>query len=167
MALEIREAGQRFGISILIPEAFTQNNLDPMYPPNDCLDPNLPSLGVLGGSVAGLYGDLLVGKADASHRPVGLFIEDATGPGLVGNPPAGSGILVYVKGMGTYEVDVFETRSVDRTTELVYVAGDSLYVSSRGFLTKEPTSGYQTEVLGVVVKAPVASNPVMVLDLRI
>lgn len=167
MGLEIRVAGERFGYSDLIPEAFTQDNLDDCFVPNDVLDPETTPKGVLGGSVAGLYGDLRVGKADETHRPVGLFLEGAQNVSFVSNSAAGSGKLTYMKGGGSYEVDIYETRNAANSEDLVYVAGDSLYTSARGFLTQEPGPGWMSGVIAVVIKAPSASQPTMWLDLRI
>lgn len=167
MGLQPRIAGERFGLSDLIQEGFTQDNLDSVYPPNDTLDPENTPKGCLPGSVAGIYGDLLVGKADDTHRPVGLFLEGASNVGFTGNTAAGSGKLTFYKNGGSYEIDIYETRNASNSDDLVYRAGDSLYTSSRGFLTQEAGPGWMSEELAVVTKAPSAADPVMWIDLRI
>lgn len=167
MGLEPRIPGERFGLADLVPEGFTQDNLDPRWVPNDTLDPETVQKGVLGGSVAGIYGDLLVGRADDAHRSVGLFQGDAQGISFVGNSAAGSGKLAYFKNGGSYEIDIYETRNATDTDDLVYIAGDSLFTSARGFLTREPGPGWMNEVLALVIKAPTAADPVMWIDLRI
>jgi len=167
VGLQIRHAGTRFGEADLIAEAFTQDNLDQLWVPNDTLDPEKTLKGVLGGSVAGLYGNLIVGRADNDHRAVGLFYGDAQGIPYVGNSAAGSGKLTYMKDGGSYEVDIYETRNASDTEDLIYIPGDSLFTSARGFLTREPGPGWMAEVLAVVTKAPSPSDPVMWLDLRI
>lgn len=166
MGFETRIAGQRFGNALLISEAFEYDNQSAEFPPCDALDDSTPK-GVLAGTVAGLYGDLLVGRADQDHRAVGLFVENAQNIDYRGHSPLGSGKLTYMKGMGSYEIDVYETRNAGNSEDLVYVAGDSLYTSARGFLTKEQGPGWQAEVLGVVAKAPTAADPIMWVDLRI
>lgn len=167
MGLEIRIAGERFGFADLVPEAFTQDNLSDCFVPNDTLDPETTPKGVLGGSVAGLYGNLLVGKADETHRPVGLFLKDARTIEFIGNSAAGSGKLTYLKNGGSYEVDIYETQCADGSQALIYAPGDSLFSSARGFLSKEPGPGWSEEELALVIKAPTAADPVMWIDLRI
>lgn len=167
MGLQIRIAGERCGLAELVPEGFTQDNLDPQFPPCDALDPETVPKGVLGGSVAGLYGNLLVGRGDATHRAVGLFERDARGDNLVGNSAAGSGKLTYMKGHGSYEIDIYETRTWTDSEDLIYLPGDSLFISMRGFLTRESGPEWCEEVIAVVIKAPTAADPVMWIDLRI
>lgn len=161
MGLEIRCAGIRFGLASLVPEAFTQDNLDPRWSPNDTLDPEITPKGVLGGSVAGVYGDLLVGRADETHRPVGLYEMNAQGINYVGNSAAGSGKLTFMTSGGCYEVDVYETRNATGATDLIYTAGDSLYTSARGFLTNEPGPGWMSREIAAVFKAPSPAEPTM------
>lgn len=167
MGIEVRIEGNRFGIMDLVEDAFTQDNLDHMFPPNDTLNEETTPKGVLGGSVAGLHGDLLAGKADATHRPIGLFLVDAQDFDFVGTSAAGSGKLTVLQGMGIYEVDIYETRNCANSQDLVYSAGDNLFSSERGFLTTEPGAGFLCELIAVCVKAPTTADSTMWLALRI
>ena len=117
--------------------------------------------GVLGGSVAGITGDFEVGPATADSIPVGLFVNDATPNVYDNNAALASGKIAVIRQMATVEVDVYETK--DGETDLTYVAGDKLYASANGLLTK--VEG--TELVGICIKAPTGTDPFMGVDLRV
>ena len=66
-------------------------------------------IGVLGGSVATLKGDYLVGQCTQLLRPIGLFSGDAIPDNFMNAPAVASNKIGVAKAGGEYEVDVFET----------------------------------------------------------
>ena len=157
MALRIQYVGHRNSLFSLEEAAFTQDNL-PSGRTNDTLSASLPK-GVLGGSVAGLKGDLLVGACARDERPLGLFINNAAGNPFENTPAVASEKGPFVHCLGACQVDVYETHADDGAGAPLadYAAGDLLYSSANGLLTKE--EGVDQIAVGVVVKAPTASDP--------
>jgi hypothetical protein len=156
MALRIQYVGHRNTLFSLEEAAFTQDNL-PAGRTNDTLSASMPK-GVLGGSVAGLKGDLLVGACARADRPLGLFINNAAGNPFENTPAVASEKGPFVHCLGACQVDVYETHDDDgEGAALEYEAGDLLYSSANGLLTKESSVGQAA--VGVVVKAPSASDP--------
>jgi len=158
MALRIQYVGHRNSLFSLEEDAFTKvNSLGGDYT-NDTLSASMPN-GVLGGSVAGLKDDLLVGACDRSDRPLGLFINNAAGNPFENTPAVASEKGPFVHCLGACQVDVYETHTNDGDGAALaaYAAGDLLYSSANGLLTKE--KGASTVEVGVVVKAPTASDP--------
>ena len=126
--------------------------------------------GVLGGSVAFIVGDMTVGGAPYSDsfnsedmkfcRPVGLFINDAVGNAFENTPGVASGKAPYIRG-GTVGVKIYETHGYlyDGTDEeLVYRAGDKLYASINGLLTKEYRDSYEYAYFDVTGEGVPDSN---------
>lgn len=208
MALEIFYPGHRNSFGVLTEDAFTQSN--PSSPNADTantsatLDNQTNATGVLGGSVAFTRPDVgnnfiggpgydsgsAVTEAGA-NRPLGLFINDSVGNAFENTPGIASGKGPYVSGMGTYQVDLYETVAINSGTltdgtgvsadaTLVYTAGLLLYASENGFLTSVPEDAYEVvhgaatvgtdpgpTVIGVVLQAPTATSATMVVDLRV
>lgn len=125
---------------------------------------NYTPKGVLGGSVAGIVGDYEVGAATTTTVPVGLFVNNATPNVYDNNAALASGKIAVIRQMATVEVDVYETKDAN-SKNLVYVAGDLLYASANGLLTKEDSGSQQ--VVGVCIKAPTGTDPFMGVDLRV
>jgi hypothetical protein len=131
---------------------------------------DVQKLGVLAGSVAAVSGSGVIGAASGPTAAiVGLFVNDAAGNAYESTSAAASGKGVYVHGMGTYEVGVYETHNPAGDAALSYTAGALLYCSQNGFLTVaggvSSTTG--AVVMGVVTKAPTASDPVLRFNLRV
>jgi hypothetical protein len=68
-------------------------------------------------------------------RPVGLFVNDAAGAAFENSPAVASGKVTVMRAMASVEVDVYETRNLNDTADLLYNVGDLLYSSAQGFLT--------------------------------
>jgi len=94
--------------------------------------------GALGGHVVVHSGSYEVGvMTDPDAAPIGLFINDAAGSPFENTPAVGSGKSPFVSGSGSVcEVDIFETYDA-AGNPLVYAAGNLLYGSANGLLTKE------------------------------
>lgn len=155
MALKIQYVGHRNSQFSLEAAAFTLDNF-PAGRVNSTLNANLPK-GILGGSVAGLKGDLLVGACTTATRPLGLFINNAAGNPYENTPAVASEKGPFVNALGSVMVDVYETVT-STNAPIAYAAGALLYSSAFGLLTTENVTGSQVPV-GLVVKAPSANDP--------
>jgi len=153
-------------------------------------------VGVLGGSVAftrpdagnNLHGGpVLSGDGNpataanynAGFRPLGLYLNDAVGNAFENTPGTASGRAPYVCGVGScVGVSLYETKQqIGGTAAVTYAAGDKLYASVNGLLTKNiadafernKTGGADTDVtlMGIVKAAPDSTNPLLVVDLRV
>lgn len=158
----------------------------------------ITKVGVLGGSVAFTrpqVGNNLTGGPSttagpaflAGIRPLGIFINDAVGNAYENTPGPASGRGPYVHGTGTvigvilYETMILQALGPGALADpLTYAAGDLLYASANGLLTKQPDDSYEqlqsgvlfatmptTTVMGVVLAAPDATNPLLVLSMRV
>lgn len=165
MALKILNRGNNNTYADLVEEAFTQINYLEGTTVNDTLDATSPR-GVLGGSLAGIHGAGLVGKADADHRVVGWFVNNAEGDPFDNAPAVASNKGVFIRQLPMIQIDVYETHLQDGTDELTYAAGDLLYTSTNGFATNEaPDVGNDVDstVVGIVLDVPTAENPFMTI----
>lgn len=154
MALKILYVGHRNTLGVLDEDAFTKVNFVDGTTRNSRLSVDT-NRGVLGGSVAVVKGEGIVGGPTApsalpydpttdgaSEQPLGVFINDAAGNAFESTSAAGSGRGVYLSGLGTYAVDVYETNQrnssgVHTATTMTYAAGDRLYMDCfSGLLTK-------------------------------
>jgi len=157
MALRILYVGHRNTLFSLEAAAFTfDSNPAGRTMTNATLNAQTPK-GVLGGTVAALKGTLLVGAADAQNAtvPMGLFINNAAGNPFENTPAVASEKGPFVCNLGVAYVDVYETKDTDGN-DLTYAAGNPLYSSAYGLLTKQRT-GTQAQV-GYVIKPPVAGS---------
>jgi len=94
-------------------------------------------LGVLGGSVAAINNDgTYKACVAAGDQAMGLFGIDAAGEPFESNRPKDHGKITLISG-GFHGVDIYETRNEADSSDLAYAAGDLLYCSARGLLTKD------------------------------
>lgn len=159
--------------------------------------------GILGGSVAVIKGSFLAGPPTPefgaanqpvpSERPLGVFINDASGRPFESVSAAGSGKAVFLDGDGSYmDLAIYETNARDPVTGLhtatllVYAPGDRLFVDTQsGLLTNvlpidtTPNSfdspafnrtlvknGIIPEVVGQVIRPPVSNGFMLIKWLR-
>lgn len=151
----------------------------------------ITKVGVLGGSVAftrpgsnNLVGGVGHTTPNANPsgivgtRPLGLFLNDALGNAYENTPGVASGKGPYVHGSGTVVgVNVYETQNlISGSAALTWAVGDLCYASVNGFLTNVLADSYEAEwasgsptptVMGVVVAIPDATNPWLVVNLRV
>ena len=81
------------------------------------------------------------------------------------SPSVASGKVAIIKGQGSVEVDVYETRNAADTADITYAEGDLLYCSAQGLLTNEVSA--EGTVIGLCTKAPTTASPTLGLDERI
>lgn len=131
-------------------------------------------VGCLAGSVAAVHGNAVLGAGNGPQDAVvGLFVNDLAGNAYESSSAAASGKGVYVHNMGTYEVGVFETHSAINPNVDIwasYVPGAFLYCSANGLLTTAAglaNPGAGDVVMGIITKAPTASDPIMRFNLRV
>lgn len=153
---------------------------------SDTLAGQINEKGLLGGAVVftrpDVGNDVLGGAPDGvtvlpaqgGWRPLGLAINDAVGNPFENTPGVASGRAPYTSGLGTYAVDIYETKNLVTAAAISYAPGDLLYASVNGLLTNrsadslEASFGLTPTVVGVVKQAPVpGSVSEMVLDQRI
>ena len=172
--LRILYLGIRNSIEELEDAAFTKSNRvgNAQLAANTTLA-DVEKLGVLAGSVCAAKGEGVVGAGASDDDAVlGLFVNDAAGNAYESSSAAASGKGVYVHGMGTYEVGIYETHDSAGSASIMasYVAGKKLYCSQNGLLTVEEglaaVADADSVVIGVITKAPTAADPVMRLNMR-
>ncbi len=171
MALRILFPGDRNSLSTLAPGAFTRQNYGAAGMTSSRITADTPD-GALAGMVAeysGNYEVQISAITGTVTKPVGIFVNDAAGSPFENTPAVASGKLSYMRSMGSYETDIYET--FDDATGLValnYTAGDKLFVSKNGLLTNDAAVAAATlTVVGRVSKAPSATDPWMGFDLLI
>jgi hypothetical protein len=174
--LRILYLGIRNSVEQLDDAAFTKSNRvgNAQLVANTTLA-DVEKLGVLAGSVCVATGEGVVGAGSASTQQVlGLFVNDAAGNAYESTSAAASGKGVYVHGMGTYEVGIYETHNEAGNASILanYTFGKALYCSKNGLLTvAEGLAGGSAPsgavVVGVITKAPTASDPVMRVNLKV
>ena len=163
MALELLIRGYASSIPVLADVCFTKDNLGDGT--NTTMSVNTPR-GILGGSVASVGGDYVAVPGTRALSPIGLFMNDAAGSAFENSPAIASGKVAVMRGMASVEVNVFETQTAaDHAVALVYNAGDKLYCSDNGLLTKEAST--DGTVIGIVTKVPTTVSPTLGLDMRI
>ena len=135
--LKIHYAAFRDTLPVLKTADFTRTNVKYTAGAPAPLGADYPD-GQLGGHVVVHTGSYEVGvMTDPDAAPIGLFINDAAGSPFENTPAVGSGKSPFVSGSGSVcEVDIFETFD-SAGGALVYAAGDLLYGSANGLLTKE------------------------------
>jgi hypothetical protein len=135
-------------------------------------------LGILAGSVVAVAGNLSIGPCagDSSttfDMAVGIAVNNAVGNPYESSSAVASGKAVYAHGTGTvFNTDIYETKATDGTANLSYTAGDKLYASRNGLLTKitglDNTNLTYSTLIGICLKAPTpGSDPYMAVQLRI
>jgi hypothetical protein len=144
----------------------TQNNYSSAQQlANTRLSANTPK-GILAGSIVKASSTAgAVVACDASSRPLGVAINNAVGYPFESSSGVASGKCPYLCGSGTvFSTDLYETAEVGGgALSIQYAAGVSLYSSVNGLLTTVAAS--PATVVGVVLIAPSASDPFMVVQL--
>ena len=118
--------------------------------------------GVLGGTVAMLSDDYEVAPATGADGTVavGLFVNDANGNPFDNAPAVASNKIALACKLASVEVDIY---AADITTQIS--VGAKLYSDADGYLTAVESANEQ--VIGIVTKAPTASDPLLGLELSI
>jgi hypothetical protein len=166
MALRIKYRGHSNTLASLETAAYTRANFGnmPGGRTSTTITADTPD-GELGGMVAKVTGDYEVGIFDGQGQPAGLFVNDAVGSAYENTPAVASGKSPYMMSMGSYEINVYETELENGNPfGAPYAAGDKLYASNFGLVTKENTG---SGVIGYVTKAPSTNDPWMGLNLLI
>jgi hypothetical protein len=162
MALRILFPGDRNSLSTLAPGAFTRQNYGAAGATSSRITADTPD-GVLAGMVA-MYSDNYEVDISSDHTAVGIFLNDAAGSPFENTPAVASGKVTVMRSMGSFETDIYETRTEADDSDVSYNAGDLLYVSDFGLLTTELTG---SNVVGRVSKAPTGTDPWLGFDLYI
>jgi len=171
-ALRILYVGVRNSEGILTDDAFTQTNPPIVTTPVTTISDNVDTstFGVLSGSVAftrpdqgsNYIGGNVEGLANPNHellvRPLGLFINTASGNAYENQPGPASGKGPYVSSQGTYGDALFETQALAAVgalaqgADLTYVNGMSLAASRNGYLctTWDVVNGASLDVAGIM-----------------
>jgi len=164
MGLRILYPGDRNALSTLAPGAFTRQNFGAAGATSSRITADTPD-GALAGMVAMYSGNYELDIC-SSYKPVGIFVNDAAGSPFENTPSVASGKLTVMRSMGSYETDLYETRDEANAVDLVYTAGNLLYVSAFGLLTAEDLSATCIAVARIA-KAPTATDPWLGLDLLV
>ena len=129
--------------------------------------------GLLAGSIvkAGtVAGTVIACTASASDYPLGVVINNAVGYPFESSSGVASGKCPYLHGSGTvFATDLYETMVIAGTAlTTAYAAGLPLYCSPNGLLTTL-TGGIECGnfIVGICLIAPSASDPFMVVQMRI
>jgi hypothetical protein len=146
----------------------TQNNYSSAQQlANTRLSSSTPK-GILAGSVvkAGSVAGTVV-AGDASSQPLGVAINNAVGYPFESSSGVASGKCPYLHGSGTvFSTDLYETAEVGGGALVIpYTAGAVLYSSVNGLLTTVAAS--PAVAVGIVLIAPSATDPFMVVQMRI
>ena len=165
MALRIKYRGHANTLSSLEPAAFTRANFGnmPGGRTSTTITSDVPD-GELGGMVAKITGDYEVGIYNGQGKAAGLFIGDAVGSAYENTPAVASGKSPYMFAMGSYEVNIYETQTEAGGALGDYQAGDDLYASDFGLITREITA---SGVIATCIKAPSTNDPWLGLNLLV
>jgi hypothetical protein len=164
MALRILIPGDRNSLSTLAPGAFTRQNYGAAGATSARITADTPD-GALAGMVAEYTGNYEVGIA-ANYKAAGIFLNDAAGSPFENTPAVASGKLTFMRSMGSYETDLYETRNEADIGDVTYTAGELLYVSDFGLLTQEDLSA-KCRPVARTTKAPTATDPWLGFDLMV
>lgn len=188
--LQLFHVVTRNSMGVLAADAFTQGNPHVVTAAanKSTTLAGITKVGVLGGSVAftragsnntvGGVGHTTPSATPtliAGTRPVGLFLNDALGNAFENTPGVASGKGPYVHGSGScVGVNIYETqRQIGGNTALTWAVGDVVYASVNGLLTNLVGDAYETTwtsaptIMGIVKAVPDATNPWLVIDLRV
>jgi len=185
-ALRILHLGVRNTVGVLTDDAFTQANpVSVTAAGTTSTQVDTTVLGVLSGSAACTRpdaGDNFIGGPIVNDdcQVLGFFINTANGNSYENTPGTASGKGPYVSSQGCYANNLFETEQLTgggAGTDLTYSTGQTLVVSSNGFLTNSTTAAdahdvtNRSEAAGEVVaicKMPAdATQDEIVYDQRI
>lgn len=96
-------------------------------------------------------------------RPVGVAINNAVGYPFESSSGVGSGKCPYIHGSGTvFSTDLYETAD-QAAAPITFTAGAPVYVSQNGMFSTVADSA--SRVVGIVLIAPSATDPFMVIQL--
>jgi len=165
MALRILIPGDRNSLSTLAPGAFTRQNYGAAGATSARITADTPD-GALAGMVAEYTGNYEVGIA-ATYKAAGIFLNDAAGSPFENTPAVASGKLTFMRSMGSYETDLYETIVEAGQGDVpAYAAGQLLYVSDFGLLTSEDLSA-KCRPVARTTKAPGSTDPWLGFDLLV
>jgi hypothetical protein len=165
MALRILFPGDRNSLSTLAPGSFTRQNYGAAGMTSARITADTPD-GALAGMVAEYAGDYQVQIYTTSNKPVGVFINDAAGSPFENTPAVASGKLTFMRSMGSYETDIYETILEVGAGAVVYAVGGVLYASKWGMLSADPALN-ACPVVARISKVPSATDPWLGFDLLI
>jgi hypothetical protein len=104
-------------------------------------------------------------------RPVGVAINNAVGYPFESSSGVASGKCPYLHGTGTvFSTDMYETcTQAGAGVPITYLPGARLYVSQNGLLSNAVSTAVDVAafVVGIVLIAPSATDPFMVVQLSI
>jgi hypothetical protein len=137
--------------------------------PKGILAGQILTVGTVSGTVVACTGtaatpSILIG------RPVGVAINNAVGYPFESSSGVASGKAPYLHGTGTvFSTDLYETVALDGTTPIVYAPGARLYASQNGLFSNIASTAVDVAafVVGIVLIAPSATDPFMVVQLSI
>jgi len=122
-----------------------------------------PPKGILAGSVvavtgAGSIGPCVSDSSTAHDTAVGIAVNDAVGNPYESASAVASGKCVYAHGTGTViRTSLYEMVTPGNAT-IAYVAGDTVFASSNGLLSKYATTKVDGSNLGQIVFTNVGAN---------
>ena len=135
--------------------------------------------GILAGSIVAVAGDGIIGPCAgdstlAADMAVGIAVNNALGNPYESSSAVASNKVVYAHGTGTViRTDIYEILSKGSAT-VVYTAGDLMYSSQNGLLINAAymtdTSSIvnrQSTLIGILLQKPTATDPYMVVQLRV
>ena len=161
--LRILLPGDRNPLSTLASGAFTRQNHGATSMTSARITADSPD-GALGGMIATYSGNYEVDICSTT-QPIGFFLNDAAGAPFENTPAVASGKVTYMTNQGSYETDIYETRNEADSADLVYAVNDKLYCSTNGLITKDNSTN--AELVGVVSKAPTATDPFLGFNSRV
>jgi predicted RecA/RadA family phage recombinase len=133
--------------------------------PKGILAGQLVTVGTVSGTVVACTGTN-AGTTVLVGRPVGVAINNAVGYPFESSSGVASGKAPYLHGTGTvFSTDMYETVRQDGTTPIVFAPGALLYVSQNGLFSTVADS--LAIIVGIVLIAPSATDPFMVVQLSI
>lgn len=183
--LQLFHVVTRNSMGVLASDAFTQANpgIITATASKSTTLAGITKVGVLGGSVAFTRpgSNNTVGGPVAAYvagcNPLGLFLNDALGNAFENTPGVASGKGPYVHGTGScVGVNIYETQNLTSNAALTWAVGDKVYASANGLLTNLLADAYEKRrgdadaavtVMGIVKAIPDATNPWLVIDLRV
>ena len=127
--------------------------------------------GILAGSIVsvGATSGTVIHSVAADTDIVGVAINNAVGYPFESSSGVASGKCPYICGSGTVlATDLYETANIAGAALAAYAAGDLLYASPNGLFTKS-TGGVEGSnlIVGVCLIAPSATDPFMVVQMRL
>lgn len=125
--------------------------------------------GILAGQVVKVgtvSGTVIAATGAASEAPVGVAINNAVGYPFESSSGVASGKCPYIHGTGTvFSTDLYETFEADAVTVVTFTPGAVVYVSQNGMFCTEQLNSQPA--VGIVLIAPSATDPFMVIQLTI